>query len=101
MLGDPPRLVTKLAVKTHESLTLSAASVGYRCKHVFAKPCQKLRTNLRSNILSRWVLGRGLKFLLKFRMLGWIEFKEETRAVFQRNVVRLRQGIIFLAERVN
>jgi len=38
---------------------------------------------------------------LEFRVLGWIEFKEETGAVFERNVIRLGQWIIFFAQRVN
>ena len=101
MLGDPPGLVTKLAVEAHESFTISAASIGYHGKHVFAEPCQQLRANLRTEVLSRRILGRGLKLLLKSCVLGWIEFKDETGAVFQRNVIRLGQWIIFFAQRVN
>ena len=101
MLSDPPGLVTKLAVEAHESLTISAASLGYHGEHVFAEPCQQLRANLRTKVLSRRILGGGLKLLLKFCVLGWIEFKEETGAVFQRNVIRFGQWIIFFAQRVN
>src|SRR5882724_11030436 len=101
MLGDPPGLVTKLAVEAHLSLTISAASIGYHGEHVFAEPCQQLRANLRTEVLSRRILGRGLKLFLEFRVLAWIEFKDEMGAVFQCNVIRFRQWIIFFAQRVN
>src|SRR6188474_3361415 len=101
MLGDPPGLVTELAVEARELFPISAASTGYHGEHVFAEPRHQFRTNLRTQVLSRRILGRSLKFLLKFCALGWIEFKEEPAAVFQRNVIRLWQRIIFFAQRVN
>src|SRR5207249_7026078 len=91
MLGDPPGLVTKLAVEAHESFTISAASIGYHGKHVFAEPCQQLRANLRTEVLSRRILGRGLKPFLEFRVPGRIELEHESRAVIQRDLVRRGQ----------
>jgi hypothetical protein len=101
MLGDPPGFVTKLAVEAHQSLTISVPGIGYHGKNVFAEPCQQLGANLRTDVLSRWIFRRSLKFLLEFRLPGGIEFKQETVAVVQRNFIRLRQWVIFLAQRVN
>src|SRR4051812_6432110 len=100
MLSNPPWLVTKLAVEARDSLTICAASTGYHGKHVFTKPRQQLRADLRPHVLSRRILGRGFKFLLKFDVLAGVEFEQKTGAVLQRNVVRLGQWIIFFAQRV-
>src|SRR5215813_13462296 len=101
MLRNPPRLIAKLAVKARKSLAPFTARVGHDGKHVLAEPRQQLGTNFRSDVLSRRILGRGLKFLLEFCVPGWIEFKHEPGAVFQRDVVRLGQWIILFAERMN
>src|SRR5438093_10785509 len=75
MLRNPPRLIAKLTFEAAEPLAVSTASVGHYGKHVFTEPCQQLRTNFRTNVLSRWILGSGLKFLLEFCVPGRIEFE--------------------------
>src|SRR5215510_1287339 len=101
MLCNPPRLIAKLAVKARESLAPFTARVRYDGKHVLAEPRQQLRTNFRSDVLSRRILGRGLKFLLEFCVPGWIEFKREPGTILQRDFIRLGQWIIFFAKRMD
>src|SRR4029078_13184579 len=95
MLGNPPGLVTKLAVEARDSLTICAASTGYRGEHVFTKTRQQLRANLRPHVLSRRILGCGFKFLLKFCVLAGVEFKEKTGAVLERHLLRIWQCVVF------
>src|SRR5436309_4030017 len=101
MLRNPPWLVTKLAFEAAKLLALSAAALGYHGKHVFAEPCQQFRMNFRTDVLSRRILRCRLKFFLEFRMPGRIEFKYETVAVFQCDLVRAGQWIILIAKRMN
>src|SRR5262245_65709208 len=57
MLCNPPWFVTELAVEARNFSVFSMASVGFDGQNIFAKPGQKLRVNLRTDILSQ--IGRA------------------------------------------
>src|SRR5438270_13972918 len=57
VLCNPPRLVTEFGVETCNSCALSAAGVGFKRENVFAKPSQKLWSNLGADVGTRQILG--------------------------------------------
>src|SRR6266566_6036368 len=87
VLGDPPWFVAKPAVEAFRPGLLFAARIDIDCKNILAEPGQKVRMNLRADILSRRILGGCLEFLFELSVSGRIKFEEETLGIFQRSLV--------------
>src|SRR5204862_7616974 len=101
MLRDPPWFVAEPAIETFNSRSLSAARVDIDCHHVFLEPGEKLRMNLRAQILSRRILGGCGKFRFEFGVLRWIKFEKQSPGILERNLVWRRERLIFFTQRMD